>query len=246
MKRLLITNDDGMEADGLIRLVRAAKAFGEVWVVAPDGQRSASSHSLTLRDPMKVLPYDFPVDGVKSWSCSGTPADCVRVGIHFILHEKPDIVLSGINYGYNSATDIQYSGTCGAAFEGAFQGAHSIAVSEQACPCHEVTDRYLSELLEELIATPLPYGTIYNVNFPGCPLSECGGVLRNRTVSRSMFYADAYRVRQKLPGGGHMVQVDGNYQEKAEEETDMHALIHHYVSVGTVNNVGVIQTSANR
>ena len=239
MKRILITNDDDMEADGLLRLVRAAKAFGEVWVVAPDGQRSASSHSLTLRHPMQLFPCSFPADGVQAFSCSGTPADCVRVGVHYVMPEKPEIVLSGINFGYNSATDIQYSGTCGAAFEGAFQGIHSIAVSEKATLCHEVTDHYLAQLLEELIATPLPYGTIHNVNFPGCPLADCKGVLRDRTVSHSMFYADGYKELEKLPGGGHLVTVDGFYREEAEEGSDMRALVENYVSVGTVNNVGV-------
>ena len=74
-KRILITNDDGIDADGLIRLVQAAKDFGEVWVVAPDGQRSAASHSISLRNPIDVYPYEFPVSGVHAYSCSGTPAD---------------------------------------------------------------------------------------------------------------------------------------------------------------------------
>ncbi len=239
MRRILITNDDGIDADGLLRLVRAAKDFGEVWVVAPDGQRSASSHSINIRNTIDIGPYPFPVEGVKAFWCSGSPADCVRVGGVHIMQEKPDIVLSGINFGYNSATDIQYSGTCGAAFEGAFQGWHSIAVSEQAKECHEVTDRYLSELLAELIETPLPYGTIHNVNFPGCPLAECRGVLRNRTVSRSMFYRDGYDEVQKLESGGRRVIVNGQPNRTAEEGTDMRALVENYVSVGVVNNVGV-------
>ena len=239
MKKILITNDDGIESDGLIRLVKEAIKYGEVLVVAPVEQRSASSHCISLHSPIDIFPHAFPVEGVKAYSCRGTPADCIRVGSVFIMTEKPDIVLSGINYGYNSATDIQYSGTCGAAFEGAFQGIHSIAVSEQACACHEVTDRYLPELLAELIETPLPYGTIHNINFPGCPLSECRGVLRNMAVSRSEFYTDRYKEIEKLPGNGQRIMVNGLYQEIAEDGTDMKALIENYVSVGTVNNVGV-------
>ena len=239
MKKILITNDDGIDSDGLLRLVRAAMKFGEVWVVAPKGQRSASSHCITLRDNIDIYPYDYPVDGVRAFSCSAMPADCIRVGCVYVMPQKPDIVLSGINYGYNSSTDIQYSGTCGAAFEGAFQGAHSIAVSEQARDCHEVTDHYLPELLAELIDSPLPYGTIHNINFPGCPLSECRGILRDRAVSRSMFYVDHYDEVAKLEDGGVRVVVNGHYQEKTEEGTDMKALVDKYVSVGTVNNVGV-------
>ena len=128
---ILITNDDGIEADGLIRLAEAAKEFGEVWVVAPKRERSAASHSITLRRHIDVYPHnDFPVEGVKAYHCSGKPADCVRVGALAVMPEKPDLVLSGINYGYNSATDIQYSATVGAAFEAAFQGIHAIALSE--------------------------------------------------------------------------------------------------------------------
>ena len=238
--RILITNDDGIDADGLLRLVRAAADMGEVWVVAPDGQRSASSHSIAIRDAIDIFPYTYPVKGVTAYACSGTPADCIRVGVVHLMKEKPDLVLAGINFGYNSATDIQYSGTCGAAFEATFQGCHAIAFSEAAVHCHEVTDRYLPELLRELAAAPLGYGMIHNVNFPGCPLTECKGILRNRSVSRSMFYRDGYRMVQPLEDGGVRVIVDGQYNQESEADTDMHALVNKYVSVGTVNNVGVI------
>ena len=109
MKKILITNDDGIRADGIIRLARAAMKYGEVWVVAPEDQRSAASHSISLRDPVDVYPHDFPVAGVRAFSCSGTPADCVRVGCLSVMPEKPDAVLSGINFGYNAASDIQLS-----------------------------------------------------------------------------------------------------------------------------------------
>nr|MCR5730858.1 5'/3'-nucleotidase SurE [Ruminococcus sp.] len=132
MRSILITNDDGILADGIIRLAKAAKEFGEVWVVAPDGQRSAAAHSISLHSPVDVYPHDFPIDGVHAYSCSGSPGDCVRVGALSIMPHKPDIVLSGINFGFNVATDIQYSGTAGAAFEAAFQGIHAVSFSEAA------------------------------------------------------------------------------------------------------------------
>ena len=105
-RRILITNDDGIDSDGIARLAQAAKEFGEVWVVAPTHQRSAASHCITLREPIDVYPHDFPVKGVHAYSCSGTPADCVRVGGLSVMPAKPDVVLSGINFGYNVATDI--------------------------------------------------------------------------------------------------------------------------------------------
>ena len=238
MRSILITNDDGIGADGLIRLAKAAREFGDVWVVAPSGQRSAASHSITLHSSVDVFPHDFPVEGVRAFSCSGTPGDCVRVGSLYIMPKKPDALLTGINYGYNAASDIQYSATAGAAFEGVFQGIPSIALSEQACSCHEVTDAYLHEVLDDLLQREYMPGRIWNVNFPGCPLSECRGVLKERTVSVGMFYKDRYKEIEKLPGGGSRLMVDGKYNEDAEEGTDFRAVVDRYVSVGTVRNVG--------
>ena len=238
MRKILVTNDDGITSDGMIRLAREAKAFGEVWVVAPETQRSAASHSITLHSPLDVYPYPFPVDGVHAWSCSGTPGDCVRVGSLHIMPAKPDVVLSGINHGYNVASDIQYSATAGAAFEAAFQGYPGIALSEEACGCHEVTDAYLHEILERLLEEEQEPGQIFNVNFPGCPLSACRGVLENRTVSRGMFYRDHYKELEKLDRGGVRLMVEGVYNEDAEEGSDFRAVVDHYVSVGKVFNIG--------
>ena len=150
MQKILITNDDGIQSDGIIRLARAAKKYGKVWVVAPDGQRSAMSHRITLRETIEFFPVDFPVEGVHAYASTGTPADCVRFGILNIVKEKPDYVFSGINYGYNSGTDIQYSATVGSALEAACAGVHAIAFSEGASECHEVTDAYLEQMLKEL------------------------------------------------------------------------------------------------
>lgn len=238
MRKILITNDDGIKADGIIRLSRAALQFGEVWVVAPESQRSAASHSITLHTHIDVCPVDFPVENVAAWSCSGTPGDCVRVGGLSIMPEKPDVVLSGINYGYNAASDIQYSATCGAAFEAAFQGYHAIALSEQAVPCHEVTDAYLEQILEKLLTVTNALGQILNVNFPGCALEECRGILENRSVSTSMFYKDHYNDLEALPRGGRRLMVEGIYCEEAEEGTDQRALVNRYISIGAVNNIG--------
>lgn len=237
MHTILITNDDGITADGLFQLAKEAQNFGKVYIVAPDGQRSAASHSITLHGTIDVFPYEYPLDGIKAWTCSGTPADCVRVGSLYLMPEKPDIVLSGINKGYNTATDIQYSRTVGAALEAAFQGCKGIAISEQDCGCHEVTDRYLHDLLAELIETKLLPNQILNVNIPGCKLSECNGILRNRNVSRSMFFTDRYRKITDLPKDGIRLEVDGLYGEEAEEGTDMRAVIDRYISIGFVNRI---------
>ena len=236
--KILITNDDGIESDGIIRLAGAAAKLGDVWVVAPDSQRSAASHSITLRHSLEVHPHDFPVKGVKAWACSGTPGDCVRVGCLNLMPRKPDVVMSGINYGYNMATDLQYSATAGAAFEAEFQGCLAIAFSEGAHPRHEVADRYLREIMEELIDESYIPGQILNVNFPFCPLSECKGILRDRKVSRMAYYRDHYNEVGKLSDGGIELMVEGVHYPEAEEGTDYAALLENYVSIGRVKNIG--------
>ena len=236
MEKILITNDDGIDSDGLLRLVKASVKCGEVWVVAPDSQKSASSHAITLREHIDVYPVRYPVPGVTAYICSGTPADCVRVGYVHLMKDKPKYVFSGINYGYNSATDIQYSGTVGAALEGEFQGAYSVAFSERACECHEVTDRYLDEMIDKYLRCDLKAGQIVNINFPGCRLKDCRGVMENVKVSRGVFYTDRYKETEKLDGEGIRLMVDGIYGEECEEGTDQWALINNFVSVGIVNN----------
>ncbi|MBR6874287.1 MAG: 5'/3'-nucleotidase SurE [Ruminococcus sp.] len=236
MRKILITNDDGISADGLVRLARTAVEFGEVWVVAPDSQRSALSHSISLHGSFIARAVPFPVPGVKAFACTGTPADCVRIGVLNIVPGKPDHVFSGINRGYNVASDIQYSATAGAAFEAAFQKIHTIAFSESHEGSHEVTDRYVRELMAELMDKPLGVNEIWNVNFPGCSLAECGGVLRDRTVSTDVFYLDSYTERT-LPDGGVEYTVDGQRRWEAAEGTDLKAVIEGYVSVGTARNI---------
>lgn len=236
MRKILITNDDGIDADGLIRLARAAIEFGEVWVVAPDRQRSAMSHSITLRHRIEAWKVDFPVPGVHAYACDGTPADCVRIGALNIVSGKPDHVFSGINYGYNTASDLQYSATAGAAFEAAFQKIHTIAFSEDACEIHEVTDRYLKEIIAELLDKPLRINQIWNVNFPGCRLEDCKGILRDRKVSTDAYYMDRYNETIVAEGRvSYMVEGIRNYN--ALEGTDLKAIWDGYVSIGIATNI---------
>ena len=236
-KKILITNDDGIQSDGLYRLANTASEFGEVWVVAPDDQRSAASHSITLRHSVEVHPYNMEIEGVHAYSCTGMPADCIRIGLLSIMQDKPDVIMSGINFGYNLATDIQYSATLGAAFEGEFQGYLSIAFSEGMNECHEVTDHYLREIMAELIEKEYVTGQVWNVNFPQCKLSECKGVLKDRAVSRKAFFKDRYKVLETFHDGGMNLMVDGIFSPESEEGTDYGAVLDNYVSVGVVKNI---------
>ena len=208
-------------------------------MVAPESQRSAMSHAVTLHTSIEIYPYPgFPVEGVSAFACSGTPADCVRVGGLHVMKLKPDVLLSGINYGYNAATDLQYSGTAGAAFEGAFQGYHAIAFSESADPCHETADAYLDQLLREALDMELSYGQIVNINFPHGKLKDCNGILRDRIVSHGMFYKDSYKKKEDSDDDKYDLMVDGSWTAVGEEGTDLKAIVDGYVSVGIVNNIG--------
>lgn len=237
MRTLLLTNDDGIAADGLIRLAEAARAFGEVWIVAPDCERSATSHAITLSQGIDIYPYAFPVEGVRAFSCSGMPGDCVRVGIQAVMPKKPDAVLSGINYGYNVANDIQYSATVGAAFEAALWDCLGVALSEESSSSHEVSAVYLKELLRMALEEQAKPDRIININFPGCRLKDCKGILTDRRVSGHMVFDDRYEAIEKLPGEGKRYRVKGVPRCESEEGTDLRAVQEGYISYGPVYNI---------
>ena len=237
-KRLiLITNDDGIRAEGLVRLVQAAVKFGEVWVVAPDKQQSGMSHSLMLTEPLTSKEVDFPVAGVRAFCTNGTPSNCVSLGIHAILPEVPDVVLAGINMGYNIATDIQYSGTVGAALEAAVQNVHAIAISQGINGSFELIDHYLEEILEDLIDRKIGRDQVWNVNFPECRLDECKGVKADCRVYKENFYKDEY-VPEKISEDGTVTYKTIFARDwKGTEGTDIDAVINNYIAVGIVTNL---------
>ena len=235
MKRILITNDDGIRSSGIIRLAEEACALGEVTVIAPDQEHSAQAHSISIREPVDFIPFAFPVPGVTAWVCSGTPSDCVRIGLSYLLPEKPDLVLSGINYGFNIASDIQYSATVGAALEAAHQGIPAAAFSEPYHPDHSVTDCFLPRVLQ-LLEEELPgRDAILNVNFP---LASCNGILTGRTVSSGSMFRGSYQLTERLPGGGLRLSAEWTPDDACDDGSDFRAVLDHYISIGVVRNIG--------
>ena len=235
MKRILITDDDGIRSSGIIRLAEAARALGEVTVIAPSEECSAQSHSITIRKPVDFIPCSFPVSGVTAWVCSGTPSDCIRAGLAYLLPDKPDLVLSGINYGYNIASDIQYSATVGAALEAAHQGIPAAAFSEPYNPDHSVTDRFLPGVLE-LLEKHLPgRDEILNINFP---LASCNGILTGRTVSSGSMFRGSYQLTERLPGGGLRLSAEWSPDDACDDGSDFRAVLDHYISIGVIRNIG--------
>ena len=236
MSKILITNDDGILSEGLIRLAKNAKKFGEVWVVAPDKERSGVSHAVHFREPVEAWRVDFPVEGAAAFACSGTPGDCVRIGVLNIVPGKPDFVFSGINYGYNVASDLQYSATAGGAFEASFQGVHTIAFSEDANPDHRVTDMYIEGITERLMKEPPRANTIWSVNFPCCDPETLKGTLWDTTVSPGVLFEDIYE-ETKISDTRTAYMVKGIRKYEAEEGTDLFAVLNNYISVGVARNV---------
>src|SRR5438093_4251464 len=166
--RLLVTNDDGILAHGIDCLIAAAEPLGEVTVVAPDREQSATSHSLTLHHPLRPIPR-----GERRWQVDGTPTDCVMLAVEALMPERPDFVLSGVNHGQNMGEDVLYSGTVAAAMEGLALGIPSVAVSfaggDLRADVSMLRDQVepLRNLLKHVISLPaFPENTLLNINLP--------------------------------------------------------------------------------
>jgi 5'-nucleotidase len=179
--RILLTNDDGIAAPGIAALWRAVRDLGEVTVVAPDSERSAVGHAITLADPLRVADFEGP-DGFAGHAVSGTPADCVKIAVRAILSRSPDLVLSGINQGANMGTNLLYSGTVSAATEAAMLGVPAAAIS--------LADRHFADfsaaaacarrIALEIGRHGLPRGISLNVNVPPLPAGSIRGTVLAR------------------------------------------------------------------
>ncbi len=171
--RILVSNDDGYQATGINVLADALAEIADIVVVAPDRNRSAASHSLTLEDPLRIRQV-----GDNRYCVNGTPSDCVHLALTGFLEEEPDLVVSGINHGANLGDDVIYSGTVAAAMEGRFLGLPTIAVSlvGQQLTHFETAARVATEFVQRLHRHSLPSEIIFNVNVPDRPYAELSGI----------------------------------------------------------------------
>ena len=234
---ILIVNDDSISAPGIACLARAAAELGAVWVAAPARQCSALSQKLTLRELISLEEVaDFPAPVRKAWRIGGTPVDCVKVALEHLLDEKPDVVLSGINNGFNAGQDIAYSGTLGAAFEARRHSIPAIALSAAADKYLEQMEPHLVPILRELTEKTADPGSVWNVNFPavkeGKPLR---GILRDRLVSPVSMYQERY-VPVKNEDGKTWLECVGcpTPDGMIPEGTDAAAVRAGYISIGQV------------
>ena len=228
--RVLISNDDGINAPGLKLLERIMRGLaGEVWVVAPETEQSAASHSLTMRRPLfvrRVSDRRFTVDG--------TPTDCVLLAIHQVMKgQPPDLVLSGINRGANLGEDATYSGTVAAATEGALLGYPSFALSqlyEDGQPVRWATaEHWTGEVLRRLVATRLPRGVLLNVNFPDVPAPAVTGIEVTRQGRRKI---GGSMIEGVDPRGERYFWIGGGREEeRGRAGTDLEAIHRGAVSI---------------
>jgi 5'-nucleotidase len=235
MKKILISNDDGIDSPGIQALAEAAKAFGKVYVVAPHRERSTSGHSLTLHKPVRILPV---AEG--QFAATGTPADCIYLGVHEVLKGKPDLILSGINNGANLGTDVHYSGTVAAAREGALMNIPSyafsmveltkfVANSPRPKLRFEMAAGIIRLLLEQMIDIPFPSHTVVNVNIPNVDREKIRGV---RIARQGFRYYSPEVTKRTDPRGRDYYWVGGPYIGFEKSETsDCHAVEEGYVAV---------------
>ena len=232
---ILIVNDDGIEAYGIAKLAAMAANFGDVWVVAPEGQCSGMSQRLTIFSELNVQEREFPATVRAAYSVSGTPADCVKVALKSLLPVWPDYVFSGINAGFNAGYDIAYSGTVGAAMEAVLHDIPAIAFSTQHDGSYEITDKYLMPIAEELMQKSNA-GEIWNVYFPGGQACDFKGIIRGAEAAQSFFFENDY---QKLERDGKIVftpfaKLLG--PNDAPKGTDVWAVLNGYIAIGRIKN----------
>jgi len=231
--RILLTNDDGVNARGLRLLEKVARTLSDdIWIVAPTEEQSGAGHSLTLSRPVRIRQHEE-----RRWSCSGTPTDSVMMAIGKLMPEKPDLILSGVNRGANLGDDVTYSGTVSAAIEGALAGIRSIALSQvyakegmgDSVP-FEAAAAWGAKVLRPLLDMEMAPRTLININFPAIAAEEVRGI----RVTRQGFHdygrgsivegTDPRGYRYYWFGLGPMVQTPGH-------QTDLEAMDDGFVSV---------------
>ncbi len=238
--RILITNDDGINAPGLRVLEEIARALvgdaGELWTVAPAFEQSGVAHRISYTHPMMVAEL-----GPRRFAAEGSPADCVLAGIYDVMDGPPDLVLSGVNRGNNAAENTLYSGTIGAAIEAALQGVRAIALSQFYGPDnrdldnqYEAASAYGASVIRSLLDSATwdgdEYSVFYNVNFPPCPATAVKGVMATRQGRRPgvNFSTEPHN----SPSGRRFVWIKGGAQQvPTGPGTDNQANLDGYVSV---------------
>jgi len=229
---ILVSNDDGITSPGIRTLVNVMKKIGEVVVVAPDSPQSGMGHAITVANTLR-LDKSLAFDDVEAWECSGTPADCVKLGKHYVLKDRrPDLVVSGINHGSNSSISVLYSGTMSAAIEAAIEGLPAIGFSlcdfgHDADFTH--TEEFVELIARQALAHGIPVGTALNVNFPKKSDTPIAGIKVCRQAQAK--WEEEFEERLD-PNKRRYFWMTGSFVNPDQgEDTDEWALAHNYVSI---------------
>jgi len=232
--RILVTNDDGIHAEGLDVCEKIARVLSDdVWVIAPEYDQSGVAHSLSLNDPLRLRQIDE-----RRFAVRGTPTDCIIMGVRHVLKDKgPDLVLSGVNRGRNAGEDVIYSGTIAGAMEGAVLGIPSLALSQAyksrngRPPYWETGMRFAPDIIRRVLAEGMPRDVLVNVNFPDCPPDEVKGIAVTAQGRRRQ---ERLHIDERRDGRGNPYYWIAYVRQgvvKAPNGTDFAALDEHCVAV---------------
>ena len=232
--KILVTNDDGIYSSGIYALWDIAKEFGDVTLVAPNTQKSAVGHSITIANPLYIKEIDQG-NGFKGFAISGTPADCVKIGIKKIMKSIPDMVLSGINIGSNLGNNIIYSGTVAAAIEGAVAGIPSIAFSVDSFNPNsfETSKAVVRKVINLYLNNSPPFGTILNVNVPHCNLRDLKGY--RVTFQGKQYFDDNFDERIDPRGRKYYWMIGEMIDNDKKLDCDGVAIKNDYASITPIN-----------
>jgi 5'-nucleotidase len=225
--KILVTNDDGIMAPGLKYLWEALVDTADLYIIAPMIEQSGVGLAITIRKPIQILPVDWE-KGTAAWKVSGTPADCVRLGMSVILDSPPDLIVSGINRGANSGRNVLYSGTIGGVIEGILRNIPGIAFScvDFTNPDYQKTMHFIAPLVKHLLEHPLPQGTLLNVNFP-----DTQEILGIKMARQGRGYWIEEPDKRIHPEGHPYYWLGGKWHEHLEEEdSDVHLLKQGYAA----------------
>ena len=231
--KILLTNDDGYNAPGILALYETLKLQHEVMVVAPERERSAASHSITLNEPIRIHRVNLN-DKDRGYAITGTPTDCIKLGLFELYESPPDLVVSGINPGSNTGVNINYSGTAGAAREAALNGIFSIAASilNRGKELDFVgMSKFIAQIINKIDKQNFPLGTFLNINAPDIPIDQVHGV----KITRQASYNISRRFKKKVdPRNKSYYWYDGLDKNEGEGNTDVNALLKKYISITPV------------
>jgi 5'-nucleotidase len=230
---ILITNDDGISAPGILHLSSIAMQFGDVYVVAPDKPQSGMGHAITINNTIRIQKTNYHLGAIEEYSCSGTPVDCVKMATTKLLPRKPTLILSGINHGSNSSINVIYSGTMSAAIEGSLEGASSVGFSLSDYDINadfSATTTYIQKIIASCLKDQLPTGICLNVNFPKLKTDEINGLKICRQAKAN--WVETFEER-KDPYNRSYFWLTGKFVnfEPEAKDTDEWALQNGYVAV---------------